>query len=423
MISGQKNYNRICVIGLGYIGLPTASFLATKGYQILGVEVNRDIVHKLNKGQVILQEPSLDMLVKSAVNSGHLKAAMEPEKADIFIIAVPTPFYKDHHPDLSYVKQACLTISAYLEAGNLVILESTCPVGTTESMGFWISESRPELCVASKGNGSTLCNEQINIAHCPERVLPGQILREMVENDRLVGGIDKVSTSCAAGFYRDFVQGKVYETDSRIAELAKLTENAYRDVNIAFANELSIICEHLQINVWELVRLANKHPRVNILNPGPGVGGHCIAVDPWFIIHSVPEKTKLMQTAREVNDSKPQYILDKVLKKADRFKKPKIGCFGLAFKANVDDLRESPALNIVRNLAAKNAGELLVVEPYINQLPEELGFNEAISLVTRDQALSQGDILILLVDHDYFKDIEQVKLKEKIVIDTKGIWS
>ena len=402
----------IVVMGLGYIGLPTASLLATKGHQVLGVDVNPTAVETINKGQIHILEPGLDILVKSAVLSGNLRAALEPAEADVFILAVPTPFKEDHKPDISCIETATHTIAPYVREGNLIVLESTSPVGTTERVRDILRDERPDLFAGSGPKHTST----IFLAHCPERVLPGQILNELVTNDRIIGGIDLPSREKAAEFYRSFVSGKVLVTDARTAEMAKLTENSFRDVNIAFANELSLICDRLGINVWELIALANRHPRVDILQPGPGVGGHCIAVDPWFIVDSAPEEAKLIRTARNVNDDKPKWVLDKVLAKAARFKDPVIGCLGLAFKANIDDLRESPALDIVRALQAANVGRILACDPNING-----GFDE-IPLAPLDQVVKTADMLLVLVDHEEFFQIDKELLKEKVVIDTRGVW-
>lgn len=403
---------KIVVMGLGYIGLPTASLLATKGHQVLGVDVNPEAVATINRGEIHIIEPGLDILVKSAVLSGNLHASLSPAEADVFIIAVPTPFKGDHVPDISHVEAATRTIAPFLVEGNLIILESTSPVGTTERIRSILAEERPEL-FGGKGPKQTA---SVYIAHCPERVLPGQILNELITNDRIIGGVDLPSREKTAEFYRSFVSGKVLTTDARTAELAKLTENSFRDVNIAFANELSLICDRLGINVWELIELANRHPRVNILQPGPGVGGHCIAVDPWFIVDAAPEEAKLIRTARTVNDDKPKWVLDKVLAKAARFKEPVIGCLGLSFKANIDDLRESPALDIVRTLQAANVGRVLACDPNING-----GFDE-IPLAPLDQVVKTADMLLVLVDHEEFFQIDRELLKEKVVIDTRGVW-
>jgi len=388
---------------LGYIGLPTASLLATKGYQVHGVDITQSVVDTIKMGNIHIAEPDLDILVKSAVQSGHLKVSLEVIEADIFIIAVPTPFKNNYQPDLSYVEDAAKKIAPYLKKGNLVILESTSPVGTTE-------EHVAEIFEQAGHN----VGEDVFVAYCPERVLPGRILIELVENDRIVGGVNPASTEQAVAFYNSFVRGEVLTTDSRTAEMAKITENSFRDVNIAFANELSLICDEEGINVWELIQLANRHPRVNILQPGPGVGGHCIAVDPWFIVARNPEQAKLIRVAREVNDSKPKWVINKVKRNAEKFKQPVIACLGLAFKADIDDLRESPAIEIVRQLQKEQIGEILVCEPNIDKHRE-------FDLVSLEAALPRADIILLLVDHKQFRKFKATDLIEKIVIDTKGI--
>lgn len=416
-------FNKICVVGLGYIGLPTASLLATKGFEVHGVDISSKIVEIINAGNIHIVEPDLDVLVKSAVQSGRLKVSLNPASADVFILAVPTPFRDDHVPDISYVEAATRSIAPCLRPGNLVILESTCPVGTTEKVAGWIQELRPDLRIPNL-SPTVIASEtdfQLFIAHCPERVLPGQILKELVENDRIVGGINEPSSEVAKGFYKQFVSGAVLTTDSRTAELAKLVENTYRDVNIAFANELSVICEGLKIDVWKLIEFANHHPRVNILKPGPGVGGHCIAVDPWFIVDALPEEAKLIRTAREINDAKPNFVVKKVKENADRFKEPTIACFGLAYKANVDDLRESPSVEIVRQLAALHLGDIWAVEPHIEKLPSTLALCN-VHLVPLMDALKKADIIVGLVDHAVFREIDPCELAGKIVIDTRGMW-
>jgi UDP-N-acetyl-D-mannosaminuronic acid dehydrogenase len=427
-----KIFSKICVIGLGYIGLPTASVLASKGYQVLGVDVFDDIVDTINQGNIHIVEPDLAAIVKKSVESGNLRAGLKPEKSDAFIIAVPTPFKTDQHnakiPDVSYVEGATKSIVSVLEPDNLVILESTSPVGTTENVAEIICAARPEL------------RGKIHVAYCPERVLPGQILKELTENNRIVGGIDRISAEIAKELYQSFVKGETVLTNARTAEMSKLTENSFRDVNIAFANELSLICDKLNINVWELIQLANLHPRVNILQPGPGVGGHCIAVDPWFIVDSAPNEARLIRTAREINDGKPEFVISKIKDKAREFKSPVIACLGLAFKPDIDDLRESPAVNIVRHLIMDKVGSLLVVEPYIKKLPKNLALDyeeesqiEAaatlendcvcdIQLVDLSRALNEADIIVLLVNHRQFIDIERNKLQNKVVIDTRGVW-
>jgi len=398
----MSNNIKICVIGLGYIGLPTASLLGTKGFQVHGVDVSKHVVDTINEGKIHIVEPDLDIMVKSAVNVGNLKAGLEPVEADIFIIAVPTPFKGDYQPDLSYVESATQMISPFVKPGNLVILESTSPVGTTDEVVGRIL----------KENGHDT-EKDVFVAHCPERVLPGRILVELVENDRIVGGINPLATNKAVEFYKTFVRGEVLSTDSRTAEMAKLTENSSRDVSIAFANELSLICDKEGINVWELISLANRHPRVNILNPGPGVGGHCIAVDPWFIVARDPENSKLIKMARLVNDAKPSWVIDKVKSRAEKFKHPVIGCLGLAFKADVDDLRESPSVDIVRSLIKENLGEILISEP-------NLELHDEFDLLSCEEVIRRSDIILLLVDHKEYKGIKTLELNEKVLIDTRG---
>jgi UDP-N-acetyl-D-mannosaminuronic acid dehydrogenase len=414
----------ICIMGLGYIGLPTASMLATKGFKVLGCDINPQIVEIINRGDIHIVEQDLDIMVRSAVQSGQLSASLEPQSADIFIIAVPTPFTDNYKPDLAYVNSATEALAPFIKAGSLIILESTSPIGTTEKIAETLAQLRPDLSVPSINKPLTGdFTNRIYVAHCPERVLPGHILRELVENDRIIGGVDAISAEKARDFYQSFVQGEILLTDARTAEMSKLTENAFRDVNIAFANELSMICESININVWELIRLANRHPRVNILQPGPGVGGHCIAVDPWFIIDAAPENTALIRTAREVNESKPQQIIKKTIKQAERFRNPIIACLGLSFKANIDDLRESPALGIVQQLAQQNVAQLLIVEPHIEKLPMILqDYQPEVSLVDIETALSQADIVLLLVDHKKFVYVDRKLLREKIIIDTRGLW-
>ncbi len=409
-------FNKISVIGLGYIGLPTAAVIASRGVDVIGVDVSQHAIDTINQGKIHIVEPDLDIVVRSVVQTGKLKATTTPEPADAFMIAVPTPFKGDHQPDLSYIQAAAKAIAPVLEKGNLVVLESTSPVGATEKLSAWLAEARKDLTFPRNGTEKT----DINLAYCPERVLPGYVLQELVSNDRVVGGLSSECAEKAVSLYEIFVKGDCLVTNARTAELAKLTENSFRDVNIAFANELSIICDTLQINVWELIQLANRHPRVNILNPGPGVGGHCIAVDPWFIVSSDPENAKIIKTAREVNDNKPLYVLDRVRKAADRFKAPVIACLGLSFKANIDDLRESPAVDIVEALAASAVGQLLVVEPNVEVLPD--GLKGKVEKVDLDKALGQADVVLLLVDHKEFSQVHAERLHGCVVIDTRGVW-
>jgi UDP-N-acetyl-D-mannosaminuronic acid dehydrogenase len=396
----------VCVMGLGYIGLPTASILANKGFHVLGVDVRPEVVQTINQGRIHIEEPDLDILVRSAVNSGQLKAANEPQPADVFILCVPTPICPDHSPDLSYVEQAARAIRPHVRAGNLVVLESTSPPRTTEKIVV-PQAIPPELTVG----------RDVFVAHCPERVLPGRILLEAVRNDRVIGGMTPACARRARQFYETFVQGEIFTTSAIAAEITKLTENSYRDVNIAFANELSMLSDSLGVDPWEIIALANRHPRVNILHPGPGVGGHCISVDPWFLVHSAPKITPLMRTAREVNDSKPHYVVQHILDLSKQFNQPRIGCLGLTYKADVDDLRESPSLEIVRELNVRSGGEVLACDPYVS--PER--FKE-FPLHSFEEVISRCQILVLLTDHRQFKDIPRRVLQEKVIVDTRGIW-
>lgn len=414
---------KVCVVGLGYIGLPTASLLATKGFEVLGVDVSERVVDTINAGSIHIREPELDVLVRSAVQSRRLSAAMEPAAADVFILAVPTPFKDGYKPDLSYVEAATRSIAPHLQAGNLVILESTSPVGTTERVADWLHEERRDLEMPSRSqpHGPSNRASTVHVAHCPERVLPGRILRELVENDRIVGGIDEASTEAAAGFYGSFVSGSILETDSRTAELAKLSENTFRDVNIAFANELAGVCEELDVDAWKLIELANHHPRVNILRPGPGVGGHCIAVDPWFIVDSVPEQSRLIRTAREINHARPRHIVDEVLERAKGIDRPTIACLGLSYKADIDDLRESPAVEIACMLASEHGFRVIAVEPHISELPKKIG-NCGVELGELEFAIKACDVVMALVPHSVFRDVRASSLSPRVVIDVCGLW-
>ncbi|HAN0584498.1 TPA: UDP-N-acetyl-D-mannosamine dehydrogenase [Campylobacter jejuni] len=403
----MNQFNKVCVIGLGYIGLPTAAIFASRKIKVIGVDINQNIVDIINKGKIHIVEPGLDILVHMVVNDGYLKATTLPEEADAFIIAVPTPFKGDNHePNLDYIEMASKAIAKVLKKGNLVILESTSPVGTTEQMAKWLAEERSDLSFPHQ------CGEvsDIKIAHCPERVLPGQVIRELVENDRIIGGMTQKCAEYAIRLYKIFVQGECIMTNARTAEMTKLTENSFRDLNIAFANELSILCDKLDINVWELIKLANRHPRVNILQPGCGVGGHCIAVDPWFIVYQNPNEAKIIKTAREVNDNKPNFVVQKIKKKIKNILGPKIACLGLAFKPDIDDLRESPALDIVIKLASENASQILVVEPNIKQLPLKLQNKRNIKLVCLSQALDEADVVAVLVRHKEFIEVQSDKV-------------
>jgi len=420
------SFETISVVGLGYIGLPTAAVFASRKKKVIGVDVNQRAVDTINRGEIHIVEPDLDMVVHAAVTEGYLRATIKAEPADAFLIAVPTPFKGDHEPDLSYIESASKAIAPVLKKGDLVILESTSPVGATEQMAAWLAEARPELSFPQTHGEES----DIRVAHCPERVLPGHVLRELVQNDRVIGGMTTKCSEAAVKLYKTFVEGECVITNARTAEMCKLTENSFRDVNIAFANELSIICDKLNINVWELIKLANRHPRVNILQPGPGVGGHCIAVDPWFIVSKTPEQARLIRTAREVNDSKPRWVLDKVKLAVAEFlqanpgktaKEVTIACFGLAFKPDIDDLRESPAVAIAQQVVAIHPGPVLAVEPNIEELPSQLAGKLGLSNI--EAALAEADVVVLLVDHKDFKEIPASILACHRVVDTRGVWT
>ena len=414
----KPKHDTVCVIGLGYVGLPTAAILASRGFDVLGVDVNAETVSLINQGKVHIAEPDLDIMVNGAVARGKLKAATEPQPADAFIIAVPTPFVDDHKPDLSCLRAAAESVAGVLEEGDLIIIESTVPVGTTAAVCEWLAEARPQLRFPHQAGSEA----DVRVAHSPERVLPGRILLELARNDRVIGGVSTLCGERAARLYRRFVNGECLITTARTAELVKLAENAYRDVNIAFANELSLVCDRLGLNVWDVAALANRHPRVDILKPGPGVGGHCIAVDPWFMIDSAPDETPLIRAARGVNDAKPAHVAAQVLAAAADFPTPRIACLGLSYKADIDDLRESPALDVVRILAAQGKGDILVVEPHASHLPESLVALGRVTAVDLDRALDEADIVVLLVDHQSFKAVPPERLEGKVVIDTRGLW-
>ena len=421
-------FNTISVVGLGYIGLPTAAMFASKGKYVIGVDVNQKTVDIINAGDIHIVEPDLDVIVREAVLQGYLRAVTIPEPADAFLIAVPTPFVsvgtesEIPQPDLSFIESAAKAVAIVLKKGDLVVLESTSPVGTTEKIAVWLAEWRPDLTFPQNDGEES----DIRIAYCPERVLPGQVVRELVENDRLIGGVTQKCSEAAIHLYETFVKGSCVITNARTAEMAKLTENASRDVGIAFANELSIICDKLNIDVWELIDLANRHPRVNILRPGPGVGGHCIAVDPWFIVSNSPDESVLIHAARNVNDSKPNWVVNKVEAAVYRLREALLGVskrkitvalYGLAFKADIDDLRESPAVGIVKSVSSLAEIDILVVEPNIEMLPDDLAFCD---LVSNEMANELADIHVLLVNHQAFY---QTKPTRGLIIDTQGIWS
>ncbi|MEZ9268332.1 UDP-N-acetyl-D-mannosamine dehydrogenase [Vibrio splendidus] len=420
------SFETISVVGLGYIGLPTAAMFASRKKKVIGVDVNQNAVDTINRGEIHIVEPDLDMIVHAAVTEGYLKAVTTPEPADAFLIAVPTPFKECAEgeipePDLRFIEAASKAIAPVLKKGDLVILESTSPVGATEQMAEWLAEARGDLTFPQAAGE----NADVNVAHCPERVLPGHVVRELVENDRVIGGMSTRCSERSVELYKTFVLGECVITNARTAEMAKLTENSCRDVQIAFANELSVICDKLDINVWELISLANRHPRINILQPGPGVGGHCIAVDPWFIVSKTPEEAQIIHTARKVNDAKPEWVINKVKLAIAEFlqanpdktaREVTVACYGLAFKPDIDDLRESPAMAITQKISKMHAGRVVAVEPNIKAAPKNL---ESVELLDFGMASKEADVQVLLVDHKEFKE---ASITNGIIIDTKGIW-
>ena len=411
----------VAFVGLGYIGLPTAVVMANSGVDVTGVDVNEANVERINRGEVTIVEPGLDEELKQALSSGHFRATTSQVHADTYIIAVPTPFTDSYALDMKYIYSAAEAIAPHLEGNELVILESTSPPLTTKKMADKILELRPDLVADGAENPEG--KPVVYFAHCPERILPGKAMEELRTNDRIIGGQTKEATKRATAVYASFCKAELLPTDDVTAEMAKLTENSFRDVNIAFANELSLISDNLGINVWELIELANHHPRVNILQPGPGVGGHCIAVDPWFIVSSDPENSKLIHTARNVNDGKPKWVIKKVKEAIDQTNASKVAVLGLAFKADIDDLRESPALNIAVDLAEEfEATQFLVAEPNIHELPKRLKGFDNVDLKDYNDAIKKADVILLLVDHKEFQGLDPNSLKEKKVVDTKGIW-
>lgn len=405
------------MLGLGYIGLPTAAVIARSGASVLGIDVDPRVVETVNSGKVHIEEIDLDGLVSGVVARGLLRASTTIEPADVFVIAVPTPFGENHEPDIGYVLEAARSIAGALKAGNTVILESTSPIGTTERVAALLAEQRPDLAVPGHCTGTA----DLAIAYCPERVLPGRILVELIDNDRVIGGVTPRCARKALHFYRRFVRGACVTTTARAAEMTKLTENAFRDVNIAFANELSVVADTMGVDVWEVIRLANRHPRVNILSPGPGVGGHCIAVDPWFLVHGDPENTRLIRTAREVNDAKIAHTIARAEALAEAMPDAPIACLGLAFKANIDDFRESPALKVALHLAKRFGDRIRIVEPYAAALPAPFAGTGA-QLIDLDAALESCPAFVVLVDHDIFRSVPLDERADKRVHDARGIW-
>lgn len=411
-------FKRISLIGLGYVGLPTAATIASRDVEVIGIDIRRDVVDRINQGLAHFSEPDLDIILRSVVMSGRLRASVTPEPADAFMIAVPTPTDAEHRPDMQAVNSALRAIAPVLKANDLIVIESTSPVGTTRSAARLIRELRPDLSSPLDAPE----NSDLLFAYCPERILPGQTLRELIDNARIVGGLDRRSGVRAKEVYNLFAKGEIIMATAEEAELSKLTENAYRDVNIAFANELSLVCDKLDINVWNVFRMANRHPRVNILSPGPGVGGHCIPIDPWFIHHAAPELTPLIRTSREVNTGKAAFVAQRIGDRADRFKNPVVAVLGLAYKNDVDDLRESPAVEIAHKLAGHAGIRLLLVEPNIDALPDELAQLPNVKLVTTEEALAAADVVAVLVAHTPFRTIDPAHLSEKAVIDVVGMF-
>ncbi len=413
-----STFEKVSVVGLGYVGIPTAIAIANRGIRVVGVDIDKRIVDLINFGKVHIVEPGLEIMVQAATKAGFLTAVTDPQPADAFIIAVPTPFTDGHKPDPSFVEAATRSLAPVVAKGGLVILESTSPVGTTESVSRWMAEERPDLSFPHDAGE----NADVQVAYCPERVMPGRALVELVENDRVIGGITRHCAERAVELYRTFVRGECRLTDSRTAEMVKLVENSFRDVNIAFANELAVICEKLDIDVWDVVALANQHPRVKILKPGPGVGGHCIPVDPWFIVDAAPEEARVIRAARTVNDSMPARVVARVVDAAKGLRNPRVACLGLAYKADLDDIRMSPAVDVVAGLAKKAKARIMVVEPHVEALPKSLAGLKNVTLTDLDEALAAADVVVLLVGHRAFRELDIGRLSGKVLVDTIGAW-
>jgi UDP-N-acetyl-D-mannosaminuronic acid dehydrogenase len=408
----------VSVIGMGYIGLPTCAIFASRDLDVIGIDVNASVVEKVNRGEIHIVEPDLDGLIQKVVANGKLRAFTKPQPADAFVIAVPTPITADHKPDVTYVMAAARSIAPVLKAGDLVVLESTSPVGTTRQMTAMLAGLRPDLKFPIKHGEAA----DVLVAYSPERVLPGKVLTELINNDRSIGGLSKAASARAAALYSRFVEGDLFITSAESAELVKLTENAFRDVNIAFANELAAVCQELALNVWEVIELANRHPRVNILQPGPGVGGHCIAVDPYFIIDAAPDQTRLMSAAREINSFRPHSVVKEIEAVLEPGRKQTVACLGLSFKPNIDDLRESPAIEVVKLLAEVPDIRIVAAEPYAHGLPRELD-GKGIEFTDALSAIDKADVVVLLVDHRQFGLIDAEALDGKKLVDTRGLWT
>jgi len=414
----EAELNTMCIMGMGYVGLPISATWASRGIDVIGVDIDPQIVQRISGGEPHFAEPDLDMLLRAAIQTGKLRVVCRPEPADAFVIAVPTPLCPDKSANLNYVDAATDAIAPLLAPGNIVILESTVPVGTTQRLACRIATQRPDLRLpVSHG----VVDVDVNVAHCPERVLPGRTVRELIENDRIIGGMTENCARRAESVYKVFLQANCFLTDAGTAEFVKLAENAFRDVNIAFANELSLICDLLGLNVWRVIDLANRHPRVSILEPGAGVGGHCVAVDPWFIVSSADERARLIRTAREVNDRKPDFIVSQIRERASRFRDPIVACLGVAFKPDVSDTRESPALQITQRLADENL-RILVADPKLQELPSQLAGRSNVTFVETGEAVRRADILAILVAHSAFRRIPREEVLQRIVIDATGLF-
>jgi UDP-N-acetyl-D-mannosaminuronic acid dehydrogenase len=413
----MPTFDRISVVGLGYVGLPTAATIAARGVRVHGVDLRQDVIDRVNNGRTHIIEPDLDIVVHSVVSTGMLKASTKPEPADAFIIAVPTPVSSDNTPDMRAVESALAAIAPVIAKGNLIIIESTSPVGTTRRSAEYLHGLRPDL----KFPDSAPERSDVLIAYCPERILPGNTLRELTDNARLVGGLDRRSADRAHDLYSIFAKGAIQRTAAAVAEMVKLAENSFRDLNIAFANELSLICEQANLDPWEVIELANFHPRVNILSPGPGVGGHCIPVDPWFLVASYPELARLTRTAREVNLAKQAHVTQRIRRAANRFREPRIAILGLSYKPNVDDLRESPAMSVVQDLVNDDVGEVYLVEPNITAIPPVFAGQKRLHWSSLIDAIAHSDIVALLVAHDQFRALDRTLMADKVVIDAAGV--
>ena len=411
---------QVSIIGLGYIGLPTAMLFAKNGLDVLGVDNAPNVLKTLRSGKSHIFEPGLQELLKENLSKNKFRVCEEITECENFIIAVPTPITANKVADLSYIKEVCVALAPKLKAGDLVVLESTSPVGTLQKVESWLCEMRPDLLFPHQDGESA----DVLLAYCPERILPGQALKELEQNDRIIGGASRASTKRAKQLYQKVVAGDLHEASSKAAELSKLVENSFRDLNLAFANQLDNICKGCGVDVWEVISLVNKHPRVEVLRPGPGVGGHCISVDPWFLHQLDPVNSELIALARNINDGRPTVVISEIQELLSKVGKdnPKLTCMGLSFKKNVDDLRNSPSLEIVEQLLRERNVEIAVVEPHLDRLPDNLAVHSNVSLVRMEQAIKWADVIVVLVDHDCFQIENKTILKGKYILDTRGIW-